>query len=203
MTECKHTMGHVGGYRCMNCGKSDKEIVKERNLVQAAAAMDKVYAEHYERMFTAMTLSNAPSLAPKAQLDNYDYRIKSYPYMFPTPPMIKVHHLDTSATKCVWCASEGPGVCTRVLCERYDSALKERIAAGAYDIPEERDAVRRWINAQIDSQLAKSICDTCKRTPPKRGYSRCLDCMAPPSRKAQPVAPPENLIVWSTATDES
>ena len=227
MTECKHTMGFGGGgCRCIGCGKSDKEIYVERLKSEDSDTPSTMGAETfadpdsplirqlqfdmdslYERCI--LQASSLPKAAMERELGNYEYRIKRYPQIFPAPPslgMVRILHPEPEpklvTNKCPWCdtslGANSIHACSdgcRILELRY----QERLSAGANDCPEERDSVRRWVNAK----QVVVVCDTCKRTPPKRGYSRCLDCMAPPSRKPQTVSPPENRIVWSTATDES
>ena len=88
----------------------------------------------------------------------------------------------------------------------YDEALRERLLSGGVDCPEERDSVRRWVDAQ--RVTTQPLCVSCKRTPVDETDGCCRDCFSvfggDKHAPTRPVAgPPENLIVWSTATDES
>lgn len=84
------------------------------------------------------------------------------------------------------------GVC-HLECGEYWSALQQRIAAGANDCPEERDAVKRWVDGQQAAKLER-VCATCKVAPVQAPASFCWDCARPKRAK---VAEPVQTNQWT------
>lgn len=117
---------------------------------------------------------------------------------------------------CVWCESPSVSIganslsapaCYRDRCSALSMALQERLDGGANDCAEERESVKRWVDAR---QPAQVFCNACKRTPVAEPGEWCRDCHcvfggdkhAPTRPRKPPEATAEGWQAWSNACDD-
>jgi hypothetical protein len=83
-------------------------------------------------------------------------------------------------------------------CFPYWSALEKRVKGGAYDIPEERESVRRFVDAQLDKASCPPPSDDGGALPYQPIDERIRE-----ARLSSEVDPVSGWSAWATAGDES